>query len=107
MARDLLAPDLAAVVALPPAIGRASSSARRKRAVGDVEAIVIGAGCGGLSAGALLASQGRRVLVLEQSDAVGGCASSFQREGYTFDVGASIFEVLSRSGERWRRWAPP
>jgi len=62
--------------------------------VGDVEAIVIGAGCGGLSAGALLASQGRRVLVLEQSDAVGGCASSFQREGYTFDVGASVFEVL-------------
>lgn len=60
----------------------------------DVDAIVIGAGCGGLTAGALLAGQGRRVIVLEQSDSVGGCASSFERDGYTFDVGASIFEVL-------------
>lgn len=62
--------------------------------MGDVDAIVIGAGCGGLTAGALLAGQGRRVVVLEQSGSVGGCASSFRRDGYTFDVGASIFEVL-------------
>jgi phytoene dehydrogenase-like protein len=60
----------------------------------DVDVVVIGAGCGGLSAAALLASRGRRVLVLDQNDAVGGCASSFEREGYTFDVAASIFEVL-------------
>jgi phytoene dehydrogenase-like protein len=42
----------------------------------DFEVIVIGAGCDGLSAGTLLAGQGRRVLVLDQNDAVGGCASS-------------------------------
>ena len=60
----------------------------------DVDVVVIGAGCGGLSAAALLAGQGRRVLVLDQNGAVGGCASSFERDGYTFDVAASIFEVL-------------
>lgn len=60
----------------------------------DYDAIVIGAGCGGISAGALLAKQGRKVLVLEQSDRVGGCCSTFEREGFRFDVGASIVEVI-------------
>jgi len=60
----------------------------------DYDVIVIGAGLGGLSSGALLAHQGRRVLVLEQSDRVGGCCSSFEKNGYTFDVGASIVEII-------------
>ena len=51
----------------------------------DYDVIVIGAGTGGLSAGSLLAAQGRRVLVLEQSGLIGGCCS-------TFDLGASIIE---------------
>lgn len=60
----------------------------------DYDVIVIGAGLGGLSAGALLAHQGRKVLVLEQSDRVGGCCSSFEKNGYTFDTGASIVEII-------------
>ena len=59
----------------------------------DYDVIVIGAGLGGLSAGAILAKQGRKVLVLEQADQVGGCCSSFKKDGYHFDVGASIFEA--------------
>jgi 1-hydroxy-2-isopentenylcarotenoid 3,4-desaturase len=62
--------------------------------VPDFDVIVIGAGCGGLTAGALLAAPGRRVVVIDQKDALGGCASSFDRDGYRFDVGASIFEVI-------------
>ena len=60
----------------------------------DYDVIVIGAGGGGVSAGAVLANQGHRVLVLEQSDLVGGCCSTFEREGYRFDIGASIVEVI-------------
>ncbi|MBN1313828.1 MAG: NAD(P)/FAD-dependent oxidoreductase [Anaerolineales bacterium] len=60
----------------------------------DYDVIVIGAGCGGLCSGALLAKQGRKVLVLEQSSRIGGCCSTFERDGYHFDVGASIVEVI-------------
>jgi phytoene desaturase len=60
----------------------------------DYDAIVIGAGMGGLTTGALLSARGRKVLVLEQASRVGGCCSTFEREGYHFDVGASIVEVL-------------
>ncbi|PKN33185.1 MAG: hypothetical protein CVU61_14860 [Deltaproteobacteria bacterium HGW-Deltaproteobacteria-19] len=58
----------------------------------DYDVIVIGAGCGGLSAGALLARQGRRVLVVEQSGIIGGCCSTFEKEGFRFDLGASLIE---------------
>jgi all-trans-retinol 13,14-reductase len=53
------------------------------------DAIVVGAGLGGLSAAAFLAVHGRRVLVLEQNQVVGGCSQVFRRRGnsYEFDVG--------------------
>jgi phytoene desaturase len=60
----------------------------------DYDVIVIGGGLGGLSSGALLARQGRRVLVLEQSGQVGGCCSTFEKDGFHFDVGASIVEII-------------
>ena len=60
----------------------------------DYDVIVIGGGLGGLSSGALLARQGRRVLVLEQSSQVGGCCSTFEKDGFHFDVGASIVEII-------------
>lgn len=69
----------------------------------DYDVIVIGAGGGGLSAGAILAREGRKVLVLEQSDRVGGCCSTFEREGYRFDIGASIVEVIPSIEEAFRR----
>jgi phytoene desaturase len=61
--------------------------------VADYDAIVIGAGLGGLTAGALTASSGMKTVVLEQADEIGGCCSTFNVDGYSFDVGASIVEV--------------
>lgn len=53
------------------------------------DAIVVGAGLGGLSTAAFLATNGRRTLVLEQNQVVGGCSQVFRRQGnkYEFDVG--------------------
>ena len=55
----------------------------------DWDAIVIGAGLGGLSTAAFLATNGLRVVVLEQNQVVGGCSQVFRRAGnrYEFDVG--------------------
>jgi len=60
--------------------------------------IVIGAGIGGLTAAALLAKKGYRVLILDQAIAPGGCASTFQRKGFTFDVGATQVAGLEPGG---------
>ncbi|RIA55754.1 phytoene desaturase family protein [Dichotomicrobium thermohalophilum] len=55
------------------------------------DAIVIGSGLGGLTAGALAAKEGRKVLVLERNDEFGGAASTFRRNGLTIE--ASLHEL--------------
>jgi phytoene dehydrogenase-like protein len=42
------------------------------------DVVVIGAGLGGLTAGAILARAGRKVLIIERSNSVGGAASSYK-----------------------------
>jgi prolycopene isomerase len=53
--------------------------------MGSYDAVVVGAGLGGLSAGACLAKAGKKVLLVERQDGVGGNAHAFQRGDYTFD----------------------
>ncbi len=48
------------------------------------DVIVIGAGMGGLSCGTLLAKEGLRVLICEQSSKPGGYCVNFKRNGFTF-----------------------
>jgi len=60
--------------------------------------VVIGAGIGGLTAGALLAHQGYQVSVFDQALVPGGCASTFKRKGFTFDVGATQVAGLEPGG---------
>lgn len=49
------------------------------------DAVVVGAGFGGLAAAALLARAGRRVLVVERHDRLGGYGHAFRRGRYRFD----------------------
>lgn len=52
------------------------------------DAIIIGSGMGGLTAGSLLAqTQGKRVLILERHFTFGGFTQVFSRKGFTWDVG--------------------
>ncbi|UCD83699.1 MAG: phytoene desaturase [Deltaproteobacteria bacterium] len=60
----------------------------------EYDAIVIGAGNGGLSCGSILANKGLKTLILEQNDVIGGCCSTFEDKGYHFDTGASIVEFV-------------
>ncbi len=61
----------------------------------DFDIIVIGSGIGGLTAAALLARYGKRVLVCESHSIPGGAAHSFQRQGFKFDSGPSFYCGLS------------
>lgn len=71
-----------------------------KRGKGEAryDDIVIGSGMGGMTCAALLATLGRRVLVLEQHYVPGGFTHTFNRPGYTWDVGVhAIGEVTHHS----------
>ena len=50
------------------------------------DVIIIGAGIGGLTAGAILARNGKKVLVLEKNPVAGGYAVNFKRKGFEFDA---------------------
>ncbi|MCX8117979.1 MAG: NAD(P)/FAD-dependent oxidoreductase [Desulfobacterota bacterium] len=63
------------------------------------DAIVVGAGMGGLTAGALLAKKGWRVLILEKEDQPGGYVVSFRRRGFTFDATGAFVGGCHEGGE--------
>ena len=58
------------------------------------DVIIIGAGLGGLTAGARLSKDGYKVLLIEQHDIPGGCATTFKRKDYTVEVGLHELDGL-------------
>ena len=58
----------------------------------DYDVVVIGAGAAGLSAGALLATEGKRVLVADRSPVLGGRAMAVPDEGFKVNVGGHLIE---------------
>jgi phytoene desaturase len=56
-----------------------------------LKAIIIGGGIGGLATSCLLAKKGYEVLLLEKNEEVGGVASTFSAQGFTFDMGPSWY----------------
>lgn len=61
----------------------------------ETDVIVIGSGIGGLSCAALLARYGFDVTVIESYSLPGGAAHSFERNGFKFDSGPSLYSGLS------------
>ena len=55
--------------------------------------IVIGAGLGGMSAALSLAAEGFTVSIFEKNDRVGGKLNLLQKDGFSFDLGPSIFTL--------------
>ena len=58
-----------------------------KKVPPNLDVIIIGSGMGGLSTAAILAKEGKRVLVLEQHDIAGGNLHTFTEKGYESDTG--------------------
>ncbi|MEX2724795.1 MAG: phytoene desaturase family protein [Candidatus Freyarchaeota archaeon] len=62
------------------------------------DVVIVGAGFGGLACGGLLASEGKRVLLLEREDRLGGRATSLKGE----ELSLPYFEnLLKRTGNEW------
>lgn len=67
------------------------------------DAVVIGAGFGGLSAALTLAHGGAKVALLERLRYPGGCASTFERGGCRYESGATLFSGFAE-GQLFHRW---
>lgn len=55
------------------------------------DVIVIGSGFAGIASACYLAQAGKKVIVLEKNESVGGRASFFKAEGFSFDMGPSWY----------------
>lgn len=73
----------------------------------DAHALVIGAGFGGMAAALRLRAKGYRVTLIDRTDAVGGRAQVFVRDGYRHDAGPTVItapflfeELFALFGER-------
>ncbi len=77
-----------------------SATANSPSSIGDqsFDVIVIGSGIGGLVTATQLAAKGVRVLVLERYLIPGGSSGYFERNGYRFDVGASMIFGFGSQG---------
>ncbi|WP_414477815.1 C-3',4' desaturase CrtD [Prochlorococcus sp. MIT 1223] len=64
----------------------------------DESVIVVGGGIAGLTAASLLAHEGIPVTLIEAHSQLGGCAGTFRRGHYVFDVGATQVAGLEPGG---------
>ena len=62
----------------------------------NYDSIIIGSGMGSFSAGAILAKEGQKVLVLERHYIAGGFTHIFKRKGFEWDVGIHYIGEVQR-----------
>jgi phytoene dehydrogenase-like protein len=66
----------------------------------DADLVVVGGGLAGLIAAAMVAREGRSVVVLDRAKALGGRAVTHQRDGVSFNLGP---HALYCKGDAFRR----
>jgi phytoene dehydrogenase-like protein/ferredoxin-NADP reductase len=70
----------------------------------DYDAVVVGAGLGGLSAATFLSKAGKKVLLLERHRVPGGYASSFKRGRFEFEISLHELSGLGSADNRGPLW---
>jgi prolycopene isomerase len=68
----------------------------------DADVIIIGSGMAGLTCGCLLAKKGLKILMIEKNQKVGGCCTSFQKDGFWFDLSVQSIGECTEGGRIWR-----
>ena len=68
----------------------------------DADVLIIGAGMAGLTCGCLLAQKGLKVLMIEKNQKVGGCCTSFEKDGFSFDLSVQSLGECQEGGRIWR-----
>lgn len=64
--------------------------------------LIIGSGLGSLASALRLSSKGYQVEIVEKNDRPGGRLNSFEKEGFTFDMGPSFFSMSYEFKELFR-----
>ena len=67
-----------------------------------MDVIIVGAGMAGLTCGCLLAKKGLKVLMVEKNQKVGGCCTSFEKDGFSFDLSVQSLGECQEGGRVWR-----
>jgi all-trans-retinol 13,14-reductase len=72
----------------------------------EFDVIVVGSGVGGMTTAAALSRMGRKVLLLEQAQTIGGLTRAFSRDGFTWDVGLHYCGTFGRDqlADRILKW---
>lgn len=68
----------------------------------DADVIIVGAGMAGLTCGCLLAQKGLKVLTIDKNQKVGGCCTSFEKDGFSFDLSVQSLGECQEGGRIWR-----
>jgi len=78
-------------------------SYKQEKITGQYDVIIIGSGMGGLATAAILAKEGKKVLVLEKHYTAGGFTHSFKRNDYEWDIGIHYIGSVDNPKRTMRR----